>query len=45
MDSFVNKIIELDNDQEKYNSISNEYLFEGKEPSLDELKIALEKIL
>ena len=45
MDSFVDKIIELDNDQEKYNSISNEYLFDGKEPSLDDLKIALEKIL
>jgi hypothetical protein len=45
MDSFVDKIIELDNDQEKYNRITNEYLFEGKEPSLDELKIALEKIL
>lgn len=45
MDSFIEKIIELDNNDEMYNNIKNEYLFEGKEPSLESIKISLETIL
>jgi hypothetical protein len=45
MDAFVEKIIELDNNDEDYEKIRSEYLFEGKEPSLELLKEQLRKIL
>lgn len=45
IDALIEKIIELDNNEDEYNNIVSEYLFEGKEPSLDGIKAALEKIL
>jgi hypothetical protein len=45
IDSFIDEIIELDNNEEKYKNILNEYLFENKDLSLDNIKIALGKIL
>ena len=45
MDEFVDCVIELDKNEEEYNYISSQYIFEGMEPSLDKLKIELGKIL
>lgn len=45
MDAFIERIIELDQNEEAYNAITSEYLFEGKELSLEGLKIQLAKIL
>jgi len=45
IDSYVERIIELDNNQEEYDNISSQYLFEGKEPSLDVIKSELKKII
>lgn len=45
MNSYVEKIIELDKDEDKYNQIASQYLFEGKEPSLDLLKQQIRNIL
>lgn len=45
IDDYVEQIIQLDNNDEEYNNIVSQHLFEGKEPSLDHIKAALEKIL
>lgn len=45
MDEYIERIIHLDNNDDDYNSIASQYLFEGKEPSLDSLKAQLRKIL
>lgn len=45
LDEFVEKIIELDQDKEKYFKITSEYLFKNKELSLNYLKESLKKIL
>jgi hypothetical protein len=45
VDKYVEKIIELDNNEEEYNIISSAYLFEGKEPSLDFIKEKLKNML
>ena len=45
MDEYVERIIQLDNNEDEYNSIASQYLFEGKEPSLDSIKEQLRKIL
>jgi hypothetical protein len=45
MDEFVERIIRLDNNEEEYRFITSQYLFENKEPSLDELKQQLIRIL
>lgn len=45
MDAFIEKIIELDNDEKEYTNIASKYLFEGKEPSLETIKYELRKII
>jgi alpha(1,3/1,4) fucosyltransferase len=45
MDAFIERIIELDQNEEAYNAMSSQYLFEGKEPSLEGLKIQVARIL
>jgi len=45
LDEFVEKIIELDNNEIEYKKISNEYLFENRQPSLNTLKTEMSKIL
>ena len=45
MDEYVEKIIQLDINQEEYDRIASQYLFEGKEPSLDSIKKQLSEIL
>lgn len=45
LDQFVEKIIELDNDDTQYKKITSEYLFENKELSLDSIKKEIGKIL
>lgn len=45
LDEFIEKIIELDNNEQAYKTIVSNYLFEGKEPSLDPLIVFLKKIL
>lgn len=45
LDEFVEKIIELDNNESEYKKITSEYLFENKELTLDNLKKEIGKIL
>ena len=45
MDEYVEKIIQLDTNQDEYDRIASQYLFEGKEPSLDSIKKQLSEIL
>ena len=45
MDEFIEKIIELDNNESEYKKITSEYLFENKELTLDDLKKEIGKIL
>jgi len=45
IDSFIEKIIELDNNDEAYRAITSEYLFKDREPSLDSLVNFFKKII
>lgn len=45
MDDYVERIIQLDNNENEYLSITSQYLFGGKDPSLDFIKEQLRRIL
>jgi hypothetical protein len=45
IDEFVEKIIELDCDPIAYRQICNEYLFEGREPSLENVKAEIKRLI
>lgn len=45
LDIFIEKIIELDNDDIKYNKITSEYLFSNREISLDNVKKFLKNLI
>ena len=45
LDEFIEKIIELDNNDDAYKAITSEYLFKDKEPSLNEFTNEFIKIL
>lgn len=47
MDALVERIIQLDQNEEEYNHVASQYLFEDKDPAvmLESVKRALEKIL
>lgn len=45
IDEFIEKIIELDNNDEAYKAVTSNYLFQDKEPTLDPLVLFFKKIL
>lgn len=45
LDSFVDKIIYLDQNDSEYETIAKQYIFDGNEPSLDNIKQSIKEIL
>lgn len=45
MDDCIERIVDLDKNEQEYDAICSKYLFEGKEPSLDDIKKSLIDIL